>query len=102
MQNSCPDGEASLCECISCCKFQDLASSFLSRERPVVFSELTRSHLPMHVPERMTCIAYVRSVCDDNDYIIITLSFLNIVLFRVLSYPLFLFQGETKTEKINK
>ena len=55
----------------------------------------------MHVPECMTWIAYVRSVYDDNDYIIITLSFLNILLFRVLSYPLFLFQGETKTENIN-
>lgn len=67
----------------------------------MVCSELIRSHLPMHVPECMTCIAYARSVYDD-DYIIITLSFLNIVLFRVLSYPLFLFHGETKTEKINK
>lgn len=101
MQNSCPDGEVSLCECISCCRFQDHASAFLSRERAVVCSELIRSHLPMHVPACMTCIAYARSVYDD-DYIIITLSFLHIVLFRVLSYPLFLFQGETKTEKINK
>ena len=52
----------------------------------MVCSEPIRSHLPMHVPECMTCIAYVRSVYDDNDCIIITLSFLNIEIFRVLSY----------------
>ena len=65
-------------------------------------SELVRSHLPMHVPECVICVAYVRSVYGDDDggdYIIITSPFLNILLFRVLSYPLFLFQEETKTQK---
>lgn len=67
----------------------------------MVCSELVKSHQPMCVPECVICVAYCRSVYDDDDDDTITLAFLNILLYRILSHPLlpFLFKRKPRQQK---